>query len=152
MKFVLKTEKEEIELKQYEVLSARLLDQTRGLLSEYHNALLSDPIVLTTNPELLEFLPKNGEVEATALQSNALKIMSKLNEIAETQAPIGSNEGIDSIIKLAIGISDTRQLTTEQIKTINKIESWKTLDVNIEEVVKYVQHFRQRVQQKGKTA
>ena len=152
MKFVLKTENEEIELKQYEVLSARLLDQTRGLLSEYHNALLSDPIVLTTNPELLEFLPKNGEVEATALQSNALKIMSKLNEIAETQAPIGTNDGIDSIIKLAIGISDTRQLTTEQIKTINKIESWKTLDVNIEEVVKYVQHFRQRVQQKGKTA
>lgn len=152
MKFVLKTEKEEIELKQYEVLSARLLDNTRGLLLAYQNALLSDPMVLMSHPELLEFLPKAGaKMTKAEEEANAFRIMSKLSQIAETKAPIGNNEGIDSIITLALGITDTRQLTTEQIEVINNYDNWKTLDVDIEEVVKYVQHFRSRVQQKGKT-
>lgn len=152
MKFTLKTDKEEIELKQYEVLSARLLDSTRDLLVRYQTELLNDPTVITGNEELIGLLSEVATTEDELQRSSKqVKTLSILSRLADTQAPIGTVAGIDCIINLAIKITDDRQLTTQQKKVLHDVENWKTLDVDIMEVVDYVQFFRLRVSQKGTT-
>jgi hypothetical protein len=140
--FTLKTEKQSIELKQYEVISAKLLDDTRSLLEAYKFELLSDTTILGNYPQAMTLIKTDASDYTEQDRATLLEI---INEASKIYAPIGTAKGIEIIIDLAIAISDLRQLTTEQKKVVTNKENWKSLDVDLDEVVKYVQFFRNRV-------
>ncbi len=143
-----KDEKNKIELQQYEVLSGRLLDETRELLVDYRNALLADPNIYAHAPEIMRTLVDMQKTKEDINPEKAQELLMLLEGL--DVYPTSNEAGINAIISLAIAISDKRQLKTEDLKYVSNVENWKGYEVDIEEVARYVQSFRFRVGKKPK--
>jgi len=139
-------EKTTISLEQYKVVSGWLLDKVQEDLERYLTLVNEAPEsnnIEGIDPTLLLKLKEGNINDLNTDELNKLFDYNRQRELVKST--YNTKEGRELLIKLAISITDMKQLDSNQKKLVMDSNSWNNEFMDIKEVGKYVNYFRTRL-------
>jgi hypothetical protein len=140
MELELKLKAGTLTIKQFEVITGKVIDSTEKALSDYTNAVISDANTMIEFEGISELIDKVNKKE-TLTSDDFLKL--QLQALKCESLPTSSKVGREAVYNLAISATDQSQMTTEEKKTLKDYNVWESQDLS--KVGEYVNFFRKRL-------